>query len=520
MPQANTLVRTIRSEADVRGVGVGISISGGSPRIRQNLRRVVGIVGAFPWGAEGLIDSPSGPEFINGNDFLATLCPAARPNDAVIEMGELAWGPLRVWNVRGTSPAAASHTFADSLSASSLDITAKKQGTDGNGIYITITANGTTSTSRDVKVELRASDGTIVYTKTYLAVQVANGTVTDPGDPYVAMAKHSGATTQAAAISATALSGGSNGTLAASNYGEGITAFGGASGVDVIVCVGVSDALADDVNALGYALAESASGDNKVYVATTESGLTKAQALTAATAIASANVRYAWPRITRYQQFAFRGYSAADSFTVSPGAAVACALQGLDPWVPACLGAAKPYMVNVTGTETENLTSTDIADLMEGGVMPISRTPLWKFVPMWEVATGIDPDTSIAYDGKSRRYLSQITVDIANAVSANLGRALDINLATLRLGPVCQDIISSIKGYLEAEKAAGHITEGLNPADGTTSPAYAVDPFGSASPADIANGIWTIAIAVRETPNAKFIRLNFRYGTYINIQAA
>lgn len=520
MPAPNSLALTIRSEADVRGVGVGISISGGSPRIRQDLRRVVGIVGAFPWGSEGLIDSPNGPEFINSLDLLATLYPAARPDVAIIEMTGLEWGPLRVWNVRGTSPAAATHTFLDGSSGNSLVATAKKQGTDGNGIYVQLTQNGTTPTTRDATVTLRASDGTIVYTATYLAVQVSNGTVTDPGDPYVTFAKASGATAQAAVIAATALTGGSNGTIAASNYGEGITAFGGASGVDIIVCVGVSDSLVDDVNALGYALAESSAGDNKVYVACTESGLTKAEAITAAGAIPSANVRYAWPQISKYVQFAYRGFSSDDTFQMSPGASIANALQRLDPWVPVALEAARRSFINTTTAEVTSLARSDITDLMEAGVIPIARTSLYGFGPQWEVATADDPDTGLPYDGSNRRYLSQITVDIANGVTPYLGRPLDLNLAKQSTGPVSTAVVSAITGYLEREKQAGRITEGLNPADGSASPAYSVDPFGSASPSDVANGLWTIAIAVRRTPNAKFIRLNFRYGTYINIQAA
>lgn len=521
MPSA---VVQIASDADIRGVGIGVRTQGGTPRIRGDLTKTVGLIGVFPWCAAGRVASPSGGyEFTSGADLIKTIA-STGPNDAWNEISGVEFGKVEVYNVRGTSPTAGSYTFQGSGSADSLVATARFTGPHSAYFKVTITANATTSTSRDVKVDRYGADGTtLTRTATYLAVQVANGTVTDPGDPDIVFSKFSGATVQASVASATALSAGSYGTVAASNYGSGITAFSNMNGPDIIVCVGVAAATCDAVNELVQTAHDSAGGYGHTYVASTELGLTKAEALTAAGLIPGKNIRYPWPGIIKGVSFAFGGYSTGPTqTTVAPGATMAALLQRVDPWTPAAMQYAQKTFDAVNSLEDNGLAlngQPDIADLLEGGICPIASTANYGFVPWGEVATATNVDTGIPWVGKSVRYYNYVDTSISNALQADLQTPLDLNLSTGRLGPNTQGIVDKISVFLAQEFSAGHLSEGKNTTDGSPSPAYVVDPFTSATPQNIGAGRWDIDIAYRDTPAAEFIVLNFRHGTSINIQS-
>lgn len=521
MPSA---VVQIASEADIRGVGVGVRTQGGTPRIRGDLTKTVGLIGVFPWCAAGRVASPSGGyEFTSGADLIKTIA-STGPNDAWNEIAGVEFGKVEVYNVRGTSPTAGAYTFQGSGAADSLVATARFTGPHSARFKVTVTANATTSTSRDVKVDRYGADGTtLTRTATYLAVQVANGTVTDPGDPDIVFSKFSGATVQASAASATALSAGSYGTVAASDYGAGITAFSNMNGPDVIVCVGVAAVTCDGVNELVQTAHDSAAGYGHDYVASTELGLTKADALVAAALIPGKNIRYAWPGIIKGVSFAFGGYSTGPAqTTVAPGATMAALLQRVDPWTPAAMRYAQKTFAAVNSLEANGLAlngQPDIADLLEGGICPIASTANYGFVPWGEVATATNVDTGLPWVGKSVRYYNYVDTSISNALQADLQTPLDLNLSTGRLGPNTQGIVDKISVFLAQELAAGHLVASINTTDGSASPAYVVDPFGSATPQNIGAGRWDIDIAYRDTPAAEFIVLNFRHGTSINIQS-
>lgn len=514
-----TLVRTITAASQIRGIGVGVQSSGGNVAIRQNLVKTVGLVGAFGWQAAGFVDGSNGPMFSNGADFLNKFYPTGRIDAIFGEIGALDWGNLRVYNVRGTSPTAGAVTLVDSVSASSLVATARFTGPVSADFKVTVTANATTPTSRDVTVKKYAPDGTLLRSTSYLAVQVANGTVTDPGDPDIVFSKYAGATTQAAAIADQALSAGSLGTLSAASYGTGITAMGGTGGPDIILCVGVSAALADGVNALGYAAAITAAYDGKLYVACTESELTKAEAITAAEAIPAFNVRYGWPCVTRYGALTVGGYTGAGTLTgVSPGGLIAHGLQRVEPWTPLMMEAAVPSFAAVTAVEANGsvLSWSDIADLMDAGVCPIAATSTYGIVPHIEVTTKVDTATSLPMRGKVQRYAAQVAKDLSAALEPFLGKPLDIDLSEGSLGPETRRQIDAITAYMERERNAGRIVAGKN-ANGTPSPAYEVNGLSDVTPQDLAAGLWVIVVAYRQTPNAEFILLRVRQGTYIDI---
>ncbi len=521
MPSA---VVQIASDADIRGVGVGVRTQGGTPRIRGDLTKTVGLIGVFPWAAAGRVASPSGGyEFTSGADLIKTLA-STGPNEAWDEISGVEFGKVEAYNVRGSSPTAGAYTFQGSGAADSLVATARFTGPHSARFKVTVTANATTSTSRDVKVDRYGADGTtLTRTATYLAVQVANGTVTDPGDPDIVFSKFSGASVQASVASATALSAGSYGTVAASDYGAGITAFSNMNGPDIIVCVGVAAATCDGVNELVQTAHDSAAGYGHDYVASTELGLTKADALVAAALIPGKNIRYPWPGIIKGVSFAFGGYSTGPTqTTVAPGATMAALLQRVDPWTPAAMRYARKTFAAVNSLEANGLAlngQPDIADLLEGGICPIASTANYGFVPWGEVATATNVDTGLPWVGKSVRYYNYVDTSISNALQADLQTPLDLNLSTGRLGPNTQGIVDKISVFLAQELAAGHLVASINTTDGSASPAYVVDPFGSATPQNIGAGRWDIDIAYRDTPAAEFIVLNFRHGTSINIQS-
>ncbi len=115
------------------------------------------------------------------------------PDDCYNELADLPLGKVRFYNVRGSDATLGAVTLDDASNADSLVVTARYASVYTDKIKITVTANATTSTSRDVKVDVYAPDGTtVMVTNTYAAVQVADGTVTDPSDPYVTFAKKSG----------------------------------------------------------------------------------------------------------------------------------------------------------------------------------------------------------------------------------------------------------------------------------------------------------------------------------------
>lgn len=518
-----SLIVNVDSASDIRGVGVGIRSQGGTPRIRQNLTNVVGLIGVFPWQAAGQVASPSGGyEFTSGSDVMKTLFPLGA-NDAYSEIAGLEFGKLRIYNVRHSDATAGAITLDDASSGDSVTVTCRHTTPLSTRIKITVTANVDAATARDFTVKVYGADGaTVIYSKKHLLVQVAaSAAVTDPGDPYVIFAKASGATLVAAAVTDQALTAGSYGTIAASDYGAGITAYTSQNGPKIICPVGVSASLCDAVNELMQAAHDSAGGYGHDYIACTELGLTKAEAITAAGLIPGQHVWYPWPGIIKGVAFAFGGYSDGPTqTTVSPGATIAAAMQAVDPWVPVSMKYAARSFAAVNSLEANGLAlngQPDMADLAEAGITAINLTHNYGFVPWKEVTTATDATTDLPYSGKTARYNHYVESSIANALEADLTTPLDIDLANGLLGPNTNEIYTKIVVFMEGEKEAKRVVSGTNTSDGSASPAYVVDPLGGANATDLGNNLWTINIAYRETPTADFILLNFRHGTNINI---
>ncbi len=229
--------------------------------VRASTSRVVGVVADLPWGpvnqlvdvgAMGeLFDAFAPGHFTGHGDY-----PALR---AFINKR---FGALKVCRIAATDAATAALTFEDASEGDSVVCTARYPGAAGNQVRVTWSVNADVAGARDATVTVGTT-----YSKTYPAVATKPAStliVTDPGDPFVTFEKASMATLVPAAVSATSLTGGADGTAVAADYvgsdvaDAGIRRFyGDAVDVGVLFVAECPSALVAAVNAglLAYATA-------------------------------------------------------------------------------------------------------------------------------------------------------------------------------------------------------------------------------------------------------------------------
>lgn len=513
-------ISTITADSQIPEFGTGVFINRSPPmntvRGRGNL--VVGIICAFPWGDAETWVTPD-----DDTDLLESFIPFGWGGDDAEDMFGLPWGPIRVWNVRGSGNAAATRTFDDASTGDSLTITARKTGSAGNRILITITANATTSSSRDVRVYVVDPSGGVMWDETYLAVQTSDGTVTDPGDPWVTMSKASGASAQAAAISAAALSGGSEGTLAASDYRQAMDAAGPDAGVDILVCVGLDTSLVTGVRATMATWAASSIAESVVCaILPTPAGESVSTAITNIASYRHRKLRALYPRIQRSYTYSYRGYSRTATATMDGAAVLACIIQRAGP-------TASAFMQSVLNISDDAVASILDLESGYGGISNGSQNSLmaagingwWKnraagrFVPLHGVTTYLDSSSRPARD-LDERFYHYVSNAIAEALERISGLPLDVDLADRRLGPTTQAAITAITAFMEGLLNQSLIVAGNN-SNGTTSPAYTIDPFGMASSQNLGNNRWDIGLAYRQTPTAERVVLRITAGTNVDI---
>lgn len=510
-----TTIRRTTTTTGLSGTGVFLYQSGPQPRLRADSRRTaVCIVAPFPWGPANTLWKVT-----SSSDLLARHLPI--PETTVYPcIGGLTFRDLYVVRALGGSSAAAAKTFDDVGAADSLTVTAKYHGTLGNLIKIDITANATTSTSRDVRVRLYTDTtyATTVHDETYLAVQVSNGTVTDPGDPYVTMSTASGATDEAAAASGM-LTGGSDGTLTANLYGTALDTAGGTSrGIGIVAFAGVASALCDDTNDILKAFLASEEGADKLGIGPTPSALTAANAITEVAAYNQQRMVRTWPRIQRFTRYARNGSSLAGTYTVCGAAAMASMVQNCDPWEAPMLSvvADKGLAGSIVGLETAYETTglDTYGDLEDAGITPWFHHQDFGVVPKASNTTRIV--SGVVEPIEERRYIMLLEETIATYDERALGRPLDVNLADQVLGQVTSANVAAIRSFLSGEEAAGRLIAGLND-DGSDSPAYDVDAFSLATAPNLAAGRWDKAVSCRITPTQKQIVIHSTMGRSVNI---
>lgn len=514
-----SLVTTVATEGLIPDVGVGVYLlrAPGQPRVRGNTVLTVGLVCAAPWGT---------PEewvtLTRESEMVSTFAPFGWSGSAIAEALNLPWGPLKFWNVRGSGSAAAAVTLDDAASGDSLTITARKTGTNGNRIKYAVTANATTSTSRDVRIYVEGPDGTIMWDETYLAVQVSNGDVTDPGDPWVTMSKASGATDEAAVASGT-LSGGTEGTIAATDYRQAMDAAGGDAGIDILVCLGVPDALADGVRAtMASWAATSAAEAVSVAILPTPEATSVTTAISEIASYRHRKLRACYPRVRRTFTYSYRGYTTTATATLDGAAILACIIQNATPLKAAFQAAANevaeaalaPILAMEAGYT--GLTTSEHNSLMAAGINGWYKSKSFnKFVPFCGVTTYLD-SSGVPVRDHEERYYHYVTAALARAAEARAGQPLDVDLANERLGPSSGALIDAFNAFFQGELTAGRITASLN-TNGTASPAFQVDPYSEATSGNLGAGRHDVVVAYRQTPNTERVVLRVTAGTSVNI---
>lgn len=510
-----TTIRRTTSSTGLTGTGVFIYPSGPLPRLRADSRKTaVCVVVPASWGPTNTLWKVT-----SAADLLARHYPVPDTTSYPCIAG-LPWRTLYVVRAIGGSSAAAARTFDDASAGDSLTITAKYHGTVGNLIRIDITANGTTSTSRDVRVRVYSDSNqtATVHDETYLAVQVSNGNVTDPGDPYVTMAKASGATAQAAATAAL-LTGGSDGTHTSSTYRTALDTAGGTSaGIGIVCFAGVATALCGDVNDELKAFLADEAGADKFGIGPTPGAQSAADTIVEVAAYNQERMVRLWPRVQRFTSYSHQGVTSSATSTVCGGAAMASFMQALDPWQAPMLSVVSDLGVNgsLIGLETAYETTglSTYGDLEDGGVTPWFHHREFGVVPKAAQTTKIA--ASVVETIEERRYIMLLEETIATYDERALGRPLDVDLANEELGAVCGANVAAIRAFLNAEEAAGRLIAGLND-DGSASPAYEVDAFSLATSGNLAAGRWDKSIRARITPTQRQIVLHSAMGRSINI---
>lgn len=198
---------------------------------------------------------------------------------------------------------------------------ARYNGYIGNTIKASVSANGTDATKRDVRVYITANTGAITYDVTYYAVQNADGTVNSvsPVNTTTGAAESlvmvditaaSGANEAAAALAGQSLTSGAVDTYTAANFNAGvIKALESDSDIGIVVCVGVADSLAADLNELIQTAADASGSNGVIFLAVERQGRTKAEHLADALLCRAERVRYVGPHVTRTIAYNHRGFA-------------------------------------------------------------------------------------------------------------------------------------------------------------------------------------------------------------------
>lgn len=167
---------------------------------------VTQVVGAFPWGAPGVIHRIGSAEDLEKKLFGKVANPYAYTGARYLS-GKV-FGQMEIVRVEAADAAAAART----VNADGYKITARNKGAAANEITAQHTSNGA---SFDVTITWGG------YTKTYAARTLAN--VAEINDPYVIFAPIGDADTiEASDVAPVALTGGSDGTIADGDYTDAI----------------------------------------------------------------------------------------------------------------------------------------------------------------------------------------------------------------------------------------------------------------------------------------------------------
>lgn len=491
----SSLSRRIASEVDA-GYGVNTLEVQPRPSVKGVSTSVVGMVALLPWGPVGeVVSITNAAEFLQRfyPDTLAavkdtTTYPALR---ALLNKPLFTRGGLRV-----VRPAVTGADSADSGAVTagdgSVTITARYAGALGNSISYQFTAaSGGNAAERDVVITAPG------YLATYK--DVAFAAIASLSDALVTFSA-TGATAMPDAGSATALTGGTDGTVAAGDVTDAIDLFGAdVADADVVFVAECPSAIVDDVNTGLKALA--ALGGPFVVLSTVPSQ----ERATAITYVedyrdTAGNSLYPWPRVKTPDT-----YTTANTETVVDGNAfVAAAIANVPAWLSpggnGKLQGGVDLLAGITGLEDETANRTGLDALNDAGIAPFARYRGIGFVIRNARTTALTGRTKV----QSRRYTSYLMESIAELLSLYVERPLDLDAESEQLGPVTGAAVQAIDGFLQAEVDDSHMAR------------FGMDPFAS-SPADLAAGRWYLDISARYFASMDEIVLRFQGGESVTV---
>lgn len=502
-----SLVRRITSAAQA-GYGVNILEVAPPASVSGVSSNIAGIIAHLPWGPVNEVTEISSP-----TEFFSVFAPTVFTLDETTFTALYAFmnksfsGGMKIVRIATGTQATAARTFDDASAGDSVTVTANYGGTAGNQIYITWTANADDATARDATVTIGTT-----YTKTYeqVATIVSSAlVVTDPGDPYVTFTKASGATLVPAAIAATALTGGVDGTPTSSNYlGSGSSSvglrlfYGDSIDVNVVFVAEPDESLIDAINDGLVTFADETK--KAVVVLNTVEGQAYADAKTYVADYRQSDgyVVYPWPKVYTVNTYDDdRG-----EILVNGNSFIASALVSIDPEVSVAGKLGSQALYGITDLEFTDTTKGQLDQLKAKGILSFFMS-----TARGGAVTIGDPNTSLE-SGKGkifrRRMTDYITVSISNLLELYIGETLDVNLTTGTLGPTTTAEISAIAGFLDNLVSDGRIQD------------YMVDGLSGNLQANLDDGEWIILLQVKLNPHQEVIILKAEIGETVTITEA
>jgi hypothetical protein len=456
--------------------GVNILDQAAPAGVRGVSTDIVAIVAELPWGpTEVVTQVDPGQAF---EDVFAPDpfdAPASTYTALRALFGKTFPGLVKIVRVAADSAAAADFTFVDGSAGDSVTVTAARPGAIGNQIQVAFTENADTAANRDMTVTIGTS-----YSVTYTDVVVDDTgsiTVNDPGDPYVSIADAGSATAPPAAITATNLTGGADGTATADNYTDAIELLADKSQVWSVGFVAeCPSALIASVNAgLKTFMDTHARG---FWVLSTPASETVANAQTAVASLrnTAGYLKRCWPRVKTTD---LESPTRAE-ITVDGNAFAAVAIASVNPLRSPGGADGAPYLTGITGVE-QGATAAELQALNAAGITPFIVDSALGPILHKAVTTSL---TSGRTQTRRRRAATFFSESIANLLVQFLETPADVDLANRALGPNTQPEIAAIEAFLQDYLDRGEI------------PAYNVDPFSANTAAQLALDIFTIIVQV------------------------
>lgn len=436
---------------------------------------IVAAIAHLPWGPVDEVVSISSPA-----ELFAAFAPLAF--DVLDDWASLKSfvnktfpNTVKIARISPAGQVTATYTFEDASSGDSVDVDAMYPGSVGNQIKVAWTVNADDATARDATVSIGTA-----YSALYKRVATIVATVlvvTDPGDPYVVFSKATGGTLVPAAIAATALATGADGTEASGDYSTCIDLFAGAdeefsvgfvAEPEASVLDAVNDLLETFVNTHGRGF----------WVLSTPAGQTASTALTYAASRRSDRLLYPWPRVKITNPFdADRG-----EVTVDGASFAAVAVASVQPEESPGGAPGAPFLRGINGLET-SATRIQLESMRAGGVTPFFMSGALNGAILYDArTTSITPGREKVFRRRMTDFLLQ---SAAGFLEPYTGTKLDIDLSGRRLGPVTAAEIGGLEAFLEGLKQTERIR------------GYSVDPFGGNLQGNIDAGQFVILMPVK-----------------------